>query len=85
MNLDGMDISHHGSNHIDEYLKIDFSYVITVCDHAKVSCSYFPTSAVKHHYNFSEPAKASRTKEKPMEQFRNMREMIKIYAQQFLH
>lgn len=54
MNLDGMDISHHGSNHIDEYLKIDFTYVITVCDYAKVSCSYFPTSAVKHHYNFPE-------------------------------
>ena len=30
---DGIDISDHTSNHIDEYLDIDFDFIITVCDH----------------------------------------------------
>lgn len=32
---DGIDISNHTSNHIDEYKDVDFDYVITVCDHAQ--------------------------------------------------
>jgi len=32
MQKDGIDISQHTSNHIDEYSNIAFDYVITVCD-----------------------------------------------------
>ena len=32
---DGIDISGHTSNNIDEYRDIDFDFVITVCDNAK--------------------------------------------------
>src|SRR5690606_30000711 len=32
---DGIDISGHTSNHVDEYRHIDFDYVITVCDNAR--------------------------------------------------
>lgn len=42
---DGIDISNHTSNHIDEYKNIDFDFVITVCDNAKENCPYFPTTA----------------------------------------
>lgn len=49
---DGIDISKHSSNHIDEYSNIDFDFVITVCDNAKERCPYFPTRAIKFHYNF---------------------------------
>ncbi len=34
MAADGIDISHHTSNHIDEYDHIKFDLVLTVCDHA---------------------------------------------------
>lgn len=85
MKKDGIDISGHTSNNIDEYRGIDFDYVITVCDNAKESCPYFPTSAVKFHYNFPDPAKATGTEEEVMEQFREVREMIRKYAQNFVN
>jgi len=85
MKRDGIDISGHTSNNIDEYTGIDFDYLITVCDNAKESCPYFPTSAVKFHYNFPDPAKATGTEEDVMEQFREVREMIRKYAQNFVN
>jgi arsenate reductase len=85
MKRDGIDISGHTSNNIDEYMGIDFDYVITVCDNAKESCPYFPTTAVKFHYNFPDPAKATGTEEEVMEQFREVREMIRKYAQNFVN
>ena len=45
MKEDGIDISHHTSNNIDEYRNIDFDFVITVCDNAKERCPFFPTKA----------------------------------------
>lgn len=85
MKRDGIDISRHTSNNIDEYMDTSFDYVITVCDNAKESCPYFPTNAVKFHYNFPDPAKAKGTEEEVMEQFREVREMIRKYAQNFVN
>jgi arsenate reductase len=85
MKRDGIDISKHTSNSINEYLGIDFDFVITVCDNAKESCPYFPTKAVKLHYNFPDPAKAKGTDEQVMEQFREVREMIRKYIQNFVN
>lgn len=84
MKEDGIDISSHTSNNVNEYVDIDFDYVITVCDNARESCPYFPTQARKFHYNFPDPAKASGTEEEIMEQFRVVREMIKKYAEAFI-
>lgn len=85
MKRDGIDISGHTSNNIEEYINIGFDYVITVCDNAKESCPYFPSVAVKLHYNFPDPAKATGTEEQVMEAFREVREMIKEYAQNFVN
>ncbi|PLW90851.1 arsenate reductase ArsC, partial [Mucilaginibacter sp.] len=52
MQEDGIDISVHTSNNVDEYADVPFDYVITVCDNAKENCPYFPTEAVKLHHNF---------------------------------
>lgn len=84
MKEDGIDISGHTSNNIDEYRNIDFDYVITVCDHAKENCPYFPTNAVKFHQNFPDPAKATGTEEEIMAKFREVREMIKDYCNKFV-
>ncbi len=35
---DGIHISHHTSNNMDEYSNFDFDFVITVCDNAKERC-----------------------------------------------
>ncbi|MGZ3755476.1 MAG: arsenate reductase ArsC [Mucilaginibacter sp.] len=81
---DGIDISKHTSNNVDEYVDIPFDYVITVCDNAKENCPYFPTNAEKFHYNFPDPAKATGKPEEVMNQFRLVREMIKTYAHDFV-
>jgi arsenate reductase len=81
----GIDISGHTSNNIKEYADIAFDFVITVCDHAKESCPYFPTHAVKLHYNFPDPAKATGTEEEIKEQFRSVRQMIRDYAELFVN
>ena len=84
MKEDGIDISQHTSNNIDEYINIDFDFVITVCDNAKERCPFFPTKAKKFHQNFPDPAKATGTEEAILEQFREVRQMIKSYSQQFV-
>ena len=84
MKEDGIDISQHTSNNIDEYVNIDFDFVITVCDNAKERCPFFPTKAKKFHQNFPDPAKATGTEEAILEQFREVRQMIKRYSQQFV-
>ncbi len=84
MKEDGIDISHHTSNNIDEYYDIPFDYVITVCDNAKENCPFFPTKAVRLHYNFPDPAKAIGTEEEVLNVFRNVRQMIKKYCSDFV-
>jgi arsenate reductase len=84
MKEDGIDISGHTSNHIDEYRDVPFDLVITVCDNAKERCPYFPTNARKFHHNFPDPAKATGTEEEIMAEFRRVREMIKEYCEQFV-
>ncbi len=84
MKEDGIDISKHTSNHIDEYKHIDVDFAITVCDNAKERCPFFPTKAKKFHYNFPDPAKATGKEEEILQQFRNVRQLIKDYCKQFV-
>lgn len=80
---DGIDISGHTSNNVDEYADIDFDYVITVCDNAKESCPIFPGKAKKFHHNFPDPAKAKGSEDEIAAEFRQVRQQIKEYMQQF--
>ena len=84
MKEDGIDISRHTSNNINEYKDFEFDFVITVCDHAKEQCPFFPSNAKKFHYNFPDPAKASGSEEEIMNHFREVRELIKDYSKQFV-
>jgi arsenate reductase len=81
---DHLNISAHTSNHVDEYLAIPFDYVITVCDNAYEACPYFPGSVKRFHKNFPDPAKALGTEEEVMYEFRRVRDMIKVYAADFV-
>jgi arsenate reductase len=84
MKEDGIDISHHTSNNINEYDNINFDSIITVCDNAKEACPFFPSNAKKFHHNFPDPAKAIGTEEQIMERFRKVRDMIKEYCKNFI-
>jgi arsenate reductase len=87
MKEDGIDISNHTSNHLDEFRNVDFDFVITVCDNAKESCPYFPGGAKKFHRNFSDPANistSSMAEEEIKLEFRKVREEIKTYCINFI-
>ena len=84
MKEDGIDISQHTSNNINEYRNVDFNFVITVCDNAKERCPFFPSNAKKFHYNFPDPAKATGTEQQIMQQFREVRNLIKDYSKEFV-
>lgn len=81
---DGIDISHHTSNNVSEYLTIDFDYIITVCDHAREHCPYIPSKAKRFHHSFPDPAKAPGTEEERLPVFRQVRESIKDYSRTFI-
>ena len=84
MHEDAIDISGHTSNHIDEYQKIHFDYILTVCDHAKENCPYFPSKAQRFHHNFSDPSKLKGNAEDIHKAFENTRNEIKDYAKSFI-
>lgn len=84
MKEDGIDISHHTSNNIEEYRNIDFDFVITVCDNAKESCPFFLSKAKKFHYDFPDPAKAEGNEDEIIKQFMEVRDMIKTYSKNFI-
>jgi arsenate reductase len=84
MQADGIDISGHSSNNITEYTGVDFDFVITVCDHAKERCPFFPSNAQKFHYNFPDPAKAQGTESEIQKAFEDVRDLIKQYCADFV-
>lgn len=84
MNEDGIDISHHTSNLLDEYRDIPFDHVITVCDNARERCPWFPTNARQWHQDFPDPARATGDDATIMKEFRRVREMIKLYCREFV-
>jgi len=82
MKEDGIDISSHTSNHVDEYRHIPFDLVLTVCDHAREHCPWFPTDARRIHHSFPDPAKAKGTEEEIRASFRTVRDQIKSYCRE---
>jgi len=81
---DGIDISKHTSNHVDEYSDVSFDLILTVCDNAQERCPYFPSQATRLHYNFPDPAKAQGSDDEVMESFRTTRDLIKEYCRQLV-
>ena len=79
----GIDISAHTSNHINEYRDVEFTHIITVCDHAREHCPYVPSGAEKVHHSFPDPAKATGTEEQILDEFRRVRDLIRDYCRQF--
>ena len=81
---DGIDISSHTSNNVEEYLNIPFDDVITVCDNANENCPYLPGNFKRFHHNFPDPAKAKGTPEEVIGEFRRVRDLIRDYSKDFI-
>lgn len=85
MEDDGLDISQHTSNHVDEYKDIEFDFIITVCDHANENCPFIPSkNAIRLHQNFKDPSKVEGTEETVQQAFKATRQEIKIWCEKFV-
>ncbi len=85
MGEDGIDITGHTSNHVDEYQGISWDYIITVCDHAKENCPFIPADqAQRIHHNFFDPSKVSGSEDEKHAAFLKARNEIREFCSNFV-
>ncbi len=74
----GINISHHKTTIVDEYLNDEWYYVITVCDHANETCPAF-LGKVKNrlHIGFDDPSLVTGTNEFIWSEFKRVRDAIR--------
>jgi arsenate reductase (thioredoxin) len=77
----GLDISSHYSKSIQEFSNQSFDYVVTVCDHAKESCPFFPGGKKILHQSFQDPSSLTGTEEEIMAGFRRIRNAIRSWIE----
>ena len=81
----GVDIRTHTSDVIDETLLSRADYIITLCGHADEHCPHVPNpTAIRWHWGFDDPAKATGSEEEVMGQFRMVRDAIRSRIATFL-
>ena len=72
----GVDLRAHTSKTLDGLPKLEWDYVITVCDAANEACPLFPAKARRLHWSFPDPSRASGTDEQRLVVFRRVRDEI---------
>ena len=77
----GVDISSQTSDHVDEFLSIDFDYIITLCDNARERCPIFSGKVKVIHKPFEDPTFVVAGPDEIMEAFRRTRDLIREYVE----
>ena len=77
----GIDISTHHSKHIENFRGKEFDYVVTVCDHAKETCPFFPGGKIFLHQGFEDPSTSTGTEEEVLTCFRRVRDGIRDWIE----
>ena len=77
----GIDISDHRSKSVDEFIDQELDYVVTVCDHAKEVCPFFPGGRKALHKGFQDPASVAGTEDEKLSLFRRVRDEIRDWVE----
>jgi arsenate reductase len=77
----GIDISANRSKSVDEFRGRTFDYVVTVCDHAKETCPFFPGRTILHQ-RFTDPTVFSGKEGAILNGVRSVRDEIKRWIEQ---
>lgn len=77
----GLDISSHRSKSVEEFREMTFDYVVTVCDHAKETCPFFPGGNQYLHRNFADPSESKGTEAEILAVFRHARDDIRDWIE----
>ncbi len=73
----GVDISHHRTKNVAEFLGQTFDYVVTLCgDDAPGSCPFFPGGKRYLHVPFPDPSPGG------VEDFRRVRDALRAWIEQ---
>lgn len=74
----GIEIAHHHSKHLDQFLSSPVETVITVCGNADQVCPSFPGQVNRYHWGFEDPAHAPGSREEQLAVFRRVRDEIRL-------
>jgi arsenate reductase len=80
----GLNIHHHRSKHLDEFLTQPFDYVVTLCNSAAESCPLFPGPAKRVHWDLPDPAAVEGSEERRLASFRQVRDDLEARLQAWL-
>lgn len=72
----GIDISSYRSKSIEQFRGMRFDYVVTVCDHAREMCPFFPGDKILHK-GFEDPSSFKGTPDETLEHTRGVRDNIR--------
>ena len=80
----GIDISRQKSKDVNMFRGGEFDYVITLCDHAREVCPYFPAKIKLLHKGFDDPARLvedARDEDEAMGHYRRIRDEIRRFVE----
>jgi arsenate reductase len=77
----GVAISNKKAKHVNLYKGQVFDYVVTVCDHAKETCPFFPGAKKYLHQGFEDPSTFTGTDEEKLSGFRRLRDEIRSWIE----
>ena len=79
----GIDISNYRPKSIERFRGTHFDYVVTVCNHAREVCPFFPGDKILHK-NFEDPSGFKGTPDEILYQIRGVRDKIREWMQNSL-
>jgi arsenate reductase len=77
----GVDISRNQAKHTNVFQGKNFDYVVTVCDHAKEICPFFPGARKYLHQAFTDPSTFAGDDEEMLSGFRPISNEIKSWIE----
>jgi arsenate reductase (thioredoxin) len=80
----GYDVSGLRSKHVDELIKKEFDYIITLCDSARQACPFIPGRAARLHWSLPDPAAATGTPGEMKTAFREVLAEIENRIREFV-
>ena len=84
MNELGIDISHHKSEPVDDYLDIGINIAITVCDNAQQSCPTFLGNVERIHWGLDDPYHSWGAKPEDLPPYRETRDKLRKRIEEYL-
>lgn len=80
----GLDLGKARSKNLSEYLTQNIHTVITVCGKVDQVCPVFPGQLNRYHWPFDDPAYAEGTEEEIKNEFRRVRDEIKLVCEAYI-